>query len=154
MEILGEFENNENREYPDEVKVTLVYYEQAIARNRRYLFSYIYHRLNRIRELRWETGVVVPDKIRQGILSSRELDYFSEYNNILNEYNTSLDLDLTADVMPPKDLFIEVLVLEDCGDILTENGFVSLNKGTRPFLRRSDIEHLIKQGKCLHIPKE
>ena len=111
----------------------------------------MYHRLNKIRNLRWETGVVVPENIRQTILSSNELDYFSEYNEILNEYNSGLDLDLTADLIPPKDLFIEVLVLEDCGEILTENGVVNLNKGARPYLRRSDIEHLIRQGKCSHI---
>ena len=105
----------------------------------------------RIRGLRWETGVVVPESIRQGTLSTRELDYFSEYNELLNEYCGGLGLDLTADLQPPNKLNIEVLVLEDCGEISTENGFITLNKGTRMFVRRSDVEHLIQQGKCTHI---
>ncbi len=107
------------------------------------------NRLHKLRSLRWETGVVIPESINQGILSQREIDYFSQYNDILNEYNYSMDLDLSSDIEPPKDLFIEVLVLEDCGEILTENGPVTMNKGLRPYIRRSDVEHLIRQGKCI-----
>ena len=99
--------------------------------------------------------MLIPEEIeKQNILSRTELDYFSEYNKLLSEYHESLDLDLTADLYPPKDLFIEVLVLEDCGEILTENGMVNMNKGTRPYLRRTDVEHLIRQGKCMHIQSD
>lgn len=84
------------------------------------------------------------------LYKAREIEYFSDYNEILNEYYSELNLELGADLQPPSDLLIEVLVLEDCGEILTENGLINLNKGTRQFMRRSDVEHLIRQGKCTH----
>jgi hypothetical protein len=37
---------------------------------------------------------------------------------------------------PPKDLLIEVRVVEDCGTVMTESGSVSLNRGSILFLRR------------------
>ena len=40
-----------------------------------------------------------------GLLSAREHDYFSEYNQVLNEYFDGIDFDLTADIKPPKELF-------------------------------------------------
>ena len=49
------------------------------------------------------------------------------------------------DMNPPKELHIEVRVKEDCGEIFTDTGVVSLKKNTTHFLRRSDVEHLIRQ---------
>ena len=132
----------------------MIYYAQSYHRDRRYLLSYLINRLVRIRGLRWETGVVIPEDIRQGLLSAREVDYFSEYNEILNGYCDGIDLDLTADLQPPSQLFIEVLVLEECGELLTENGLVTLSKGTRAVLRRTDVENLIRQGKCAHVQSD
>jgi GINS complex subunit 1 len=54
-------------------------------------------------------------------------------------------------LQPPKELFVEVKVMEDCGEIMTENGPVQLSRGTTHFLRRSDIVHLIRQGKLEHM---
>ena len=50
------------------------------------------------------------------------------------------------DLQPPKDLYIEVRVVVDCGEIMTDTGSVNLEAGTVHFLRRSDVEHLIRQG--------
>jgi len=50
------------------------------------------------------------------------------------------------DQQPPKNLYIEVRVLEDCGEILTESGSINLERNTTHFLRRSDVEHLVRQG--------
>ena len=49
-------------------------------------------------------------------------------------------------MVPPKDLYIEVRVLEDCGEVLTETGTILLEKNTTHYVLRSDIEHLIRQG--------
>jgi GINS complex subunit 1 len=141
-------------ESSDATKVALFYYSQCYYRDRRYLLSYFINRLVQLRGLRWETGVVIPEAIRQGTLSPREIDYFSEYNEILNGYCDGIDLDLTADLQPPSQLFIEVLVLEECGELLTETGLVTLSKGSRAMLRRTDVEHLIRQGKCSHIQND
>lgn len=54
-------------------------------------------------------------------------------------------------MQPPKDLLIEVRVLEDCGKVLTDSGPVSLDRGSMLFLRRSQVESFIKEGKVEHI---
>ena len=48
---------------------------------------------------------------------------------------------MTFHHQPPKDLLIEVRVLQSCGTIMTDSGPVSLNKGSTNFLRRFDIEY-------------
>ncbi len=50
------------------------------------------------------------------------------------------------DLQPPKHLYIEVLVLADYGDIMTASGPVMLKKDERLLLKRTDVEHLIRQG--------
>ena len=55
-------------------------------------------RLTKLRMLRWETGSVLPEKIRHDTLSTREKEYFTKYNEILTEYFDSTNLDLCADM--------------------------------------------------------
>jgi GINS complex subunit 1 len=69
----------------------------------------------------------------------------------IDEYNRSLSLsnniDLTVDLTPPKELFVEVRINQDYGTImLPESGEVNLQKNTTHLLRRSDVDHLIKKG--------
>lgn len=59
------------------------------------------------------------------------------------------DLDLTRDCTPPADnLLIRVNVLSDVGKFVgPESGAVlELKRGDIPFLRRGDVEHLVRQG--------
>ena len=56
-------------------------------------------------------------------------------------------IDLSVDFNPPKDLFIEVRVNKDYGNVtLPESGEVKLQKNTTHLLRRSEVDHLIKRG--------
>lgn len=41
---------------------------------------------------------------------------------------------------------MEVRVLRDCGEIMTESGIVNLEVNSTHFLRRVDVEQLIRQG--------
>ncbi len=73
--------------------------------------------------------------------------FFGAYDRCLGNYMRSFpELDLTTDLHPPKDLFIEVRVLQDCGEIMTDNGAVTLEKNSTHFLRRTDVEPFIRQG--------
>ena len=74
------------------------------------------------------------------------LDQFTAYDKLHGDYASFLQMDLTADLQPPKDLYIEVRVEKDCGEIFTDSGAVTLERGTTHYLRRSDVEHLIRQG--------
>lgn len=62
------------------------------------MHSYLTHRNGKIRSLRWETGAVLPDRIRHDTLSARENDYFNAYNNILSSYCEDIAMDLTAEI--------------------------------------------------------
>ena len=60
--------------------------------------SYVLTRLKKINSLRWEVGPVLPEPLRTDILSSRENDFYVSYCDILNEYSTSIHLDLAVDL--------------------------------------------------------
>ena len=63
--------------------------------------------MNKIKELRWQTGAVIPEAtLQQETLSVNETDYFTSYNKILNDYNDSIDFDLTTCVEVSKILSI------------------------------------------------
>lgn len=79
-------------------------------------------------------------------LSTKEVDFAHAYDKLVTAYVRDAKLDITADMEPPKDLLVEVLVLRDCGEIWTDSGPVTLDRHSRHFLRRSDVEHLIRQG--------
>ena len=64
----------------------------------------------------------------------------------MGDYQAALGIDLSANLQPPKDLMIEVRVLKDCGEIYTEQGPVTLEVNSTHYLRRSDVEPLIRQG--------
>eukprot|EP01031_Cornospumella_fuschlensis_P032245 gene32245-39000_t len=135
---------------PVSVRVQVAFLYQSQIRNFRYLNSYAVHRLSKIRQLRWELGAILPPHLADA-LSPHEIHYSSAYSSIFAEINESLGLDLAADLEPPRDVFIEVRVLVDCGKLLTEAGSVSLDAGSVHFVRRSQVESLIREGKLEHV---
>lgn len=54
--------------------------------------------MGKIKSLRWETGTVLPDRIKHDTLSLRENTYFSNYSCILSEYCEDIGFDLTSDI--------------------------------------------------------
>ena len=81
----------------------------------------------------------------------RESEFFSDYNKGLGAYMDAVGMDLSTDLHPPKELYIEVRCLEDIGEIATEEGTINLEKDSQHFVRRSDVEPLIRQGLLHHI---
>lgn len=59
----------------------------------------------------------------QSSLSPEEEEYFRQYGDMLSAYKGQwTDIDLTGSLEPPKDLFIDVRVMKDAGEIQTEYG--------------------------------
>ena len=57
-------------------------------------------------------------------LSPEEEDYVRQYSDLLAAYKGQwTDVDLTGSLEPPRDLFIDVRVLKDAGEIQTEYGY-------------------------------
>lgn len=59
-------------------------------------------------------------------LSPEEEEYVRQFSDLLAAYKGQwTDIDLTGSLEPPRDLFIDVRVLKDAGEIQTEYGCVS-----------------------------
>ncbi|KAH0844587.1 DNA replication complex GINS protein PSF1 [Fonsecaea pedrosoi] len=80
-------------------------------------------------------------------LSPEESSYFHAYGDLLSQYKGQwTDIDLTGSLEPPRDLFIDVRVLRDAGEIQTEYGAINLTKNSQFFVRQADVERLIQGG--------
>ncbi|KAG0005613.1 DNA replication complex GINS protein PSF1 [Entomortierella chlamydospora] len=126
-----------------------------LQRNKRILMAYHHQRIEKIKELSWAHNTL-PESSRR-LLSPDEIIFFNEYEkHCRNKYTSDpalgeIDLSLGM-IYPPKEVFITVRVIKDCGDIVTESGAtLSLKKNSEHFVKRSDVERLITQGYLLHV---
>lgn len=129
----------------------LVHFQSA-CRSKRCVLALLLHRVRLIENFRWSFGTAVLPRGLKLNLHRLELEYFNAYCALLAQYMRSLDtLDLTTSDLPPKALKIQVRVLKDFGQITTLEGTINLQKGTTHFLKRSDVESLVRQGVVEHI---
>lgn len=93
------------------------------------------------------SGDLASDTGYQSSLSPEEEEYVRQYRDMLAAYKGQwTDIDLTGSLEPPKDLFIDVRVLKDAGEIQTEYGAITLTKNSQFYVRQGDVERLIAQG--------
>lgn len=82
-------------------------------------------------------------------LSPEEEEYFRLYSDLLAAYKGQwTDIDLTGSVEPPTDLFIDVRVLKDAGEIQTEYGYVPFFSSSYIFLRLFSLLILVGSSIC------
>jgi len=159
---------------------TLLVNHLAMRRNKRCLLAYHRTRTDKLEDLVWK-GADVADLAGQQVkdgpgagdggggagshLSPNEEDYVRQYSDLLAAYKGHwTDIDLTGSLEPPRDLFIDVRVLKDAGEIQTEYGCVprssrrpgtetnevtraiTLSKNSQFYVRQGDVERLIAQG--------
>ncbi|XP_024608475.1 DNA replication complex GINS protein PSF1 isoform X2 [Neophocaena asiaeorientalis asiaeorientalis] len=134
---------------------TIKFRHCSLLRNQRCTVAYLYDRLLRIRALRWECGSVLPSALRFH-MSAEEMEWFNHYKKSLATYMRSLGghegLDITQDMKPPKNLYIEVRCLKDYGEFEVDDGTsVLLKKNSQHFLPRGKCEQLIRQGILEHV---
>ena len=111
----------------------------SMRRNKRCLLAYHRVRAEKLEEMCWSGQDVLDQQMQgdmgdaqqnlgnssgnQNSLSPEEEEYFRQYNDMLAAYKGQwTDIDLTGSLVPPKDLFIDVRVLKDAGEIQTEYG--------------------------------
>lgn len=132
-------------------------YHLAVKRNKRVLFAYHRQRINKLKDILWNVGL--QSKYRREILTSlgpTEKSFLDDYGEIVSAYKQGFaEVDLGGmngpGLDPPVDLFIEVRVLRDAGEINTEYGTLNLSKGNQFYVRRTDVESLIKAGYLVHV---
>ncbi|KAF2706744.1 GINS complex, Psf1 component [Pleomassaria siparia CBS 279.74] len=141
----------------------------CMRRNKRCLLAYHRVRSDKLEEMCWG-GIDVLERQQQqqqqqankaggegattmGVdgnsssLSPEEEEYVRQYSDLLSAYKGQwTDIDLTGSLEPPKDLFIDVRVLKDAGEIQTEYGAITLTKNSQFYVRQGDVERLISQG--------
>ena len=69
QEIRELYETNEaeiNKETP--ARAAMVLRHTALERNKRCLLAYLNHRVNKIRDMRWQFGAVLPNDVKVNIL--------------------------------------------------------------------------------------
>ncbi|KAF7587692.1 DNA replication protein psf1 [Aspergillus hancockii] len=136
----------------------------CMRRNKRCLLAYHRVRTEKLEELCWTgidvleqqtpnaeegsgSGVVGSQVGNHSSLSPEEEEYFRLYSDMLAAYKGQwTDVDLTGGLEPPRDLFIDVRVLKDAGEIQTEYGVINLTKNSQLYVRQGDVERLIAQG--------
>lgn len=117
---------------------TLLVNHLSMRRNKRCLLAYHRTRTDKLEELVWSGSDVVDLSAQQvagannaagapdsgtSSLSPQEEDYVRQYSDLLAAYKGHwTDIDLTGTLEPPRDLFIDVRVLKDAGEIQTEYG--------------------------------
>jgi GINS complex subunit 1 len=110
----------------------------SMRRNKRCLLAYHRVRAEKLEQMCWEGKDVLEHSHtinetnnstgNENSLSPEEEEYFRQYNDMLSSYKGQwTDIDLTGSLGPPKDLFIDVRVLKDAGEIQTEYGYVPYN---------------------------
>lgn len=190
--ILAQFQDGSFDPNADQATAcTLMVSHLAMRRDKRCLLAYHRTRTDKLEELVW-SGSDIADLVGQqqqqqqraaagaaanasgmngdgasSSLSPQEEDYIRQYSDLLAAYKGQwTDIDLTGSLEPPRDLFIDVRVLKDAGEIQTEYGCVilyrmtytltswvtnsyraiNLTKNSQFYVRQGDVERLIAQG--------
>ncbi|KAM7207696.1 hypothetical protein V8F20_001963 [Naviculisporaceae sp. PSN 640] len=143
---------------------TLLVNHMSMRRNKRCLLAYHRTRTDKLEELVWNGHDVLERSAQQtgrgaggpdaagddhaaNSLSPQEEDYVRQYSDLLAAFKGHwTDIDLTGSLEPPRDLFIDVRVLKDAGEINTEYGTINLTKNSQFYVRQGDVERLIAQG--------
>ncbi|VEU23267.1 DEKNAAC104397 [Brettanomyces naardenensis] len=122
----------------------------CMRRDKRCLLAYQRQRANQIDGLVWSNVEV--DRESMENLSQHEQEYLSRYNELVSEFKGAMsEVDLGGSLEPPSDVFIDVRVLKDAGEIQTEYGVFNLTKDSQFFVRQADVERLIQQGYLMRL---
>ncbi|TGO25445.1 hypothetical protein BPAE_0080g00370 [Botrytis paeoniae] len=147
---------------------TLLVDHLCMRRNKRCLLAYHRTRTDKLEEMVWNGSEVLDLATQQhritsegqtggtdlgngegntSSLSPEEEEYVRQYSDLLAAFKGHwTDIDLTGSLEPPRDLFIDVRVLKDAGEIQTEYGTINLTKNSQFYVRQGDVERLIAQG--------
>ncbi|KAI5855671.1 hypothetical protein BZA05DRAFT_349042 [Tricharina praecox] len=138
---------------------TLLVHHLCMRRNKRCLLAYHKVRVERIEGVCWSGGGAGGEgggmwggdggegEAQGDRLSPEEEEYARGYADLLAAAKGRwTDVDLTGSLEPPRDLFVDVRVLKDAGEIQTEYGAINLTKNSQFFVRQGDVERLIQQG--------
>lgn len=170
-EILAPFQGSFDPSAEPAAATALLVDHLCMRRNKRCLLAYHRVRADKMEAMCWEGQDVLdaPQAPSSGAsngksgdgpvaavaassaasLSPEEEDYVRQYMDLLAAYKGQwTDVDLTGSLEPPKDLFIDVRVLKDAGEIQTEYGYVIDEQCVFIWAKRSGLMSLISGRSC------
>ncbi|KZO94589.1 hypothetical protein CALVIDRAFT_539038 [Calocera viscosa TUFC12733] len=136
---------------PPAIMFTSTHHHLQIRRLKRVLLVYHAHRLHMLRAMLHRAHLSVTHLLPtiRPLLSPSELTFIRSYAQITMNYRAEfIDvLDIAASVdEPPKGMWVNVRVVKEVGEVITEGGVVDFRKGGRYLVRRGDVEMLLVQG--------
>ena len=142
-DILAPFEGSFNASAEPATACSILVNHLCMRRNKRCLLAYHRVRTDKLEEMCWaekdileeerqqregaqgvgDNSAINTESNNQSSLSPEEEEYVRQYGDMLAAYKGQwTDIDLTGSLEPPRDLFIDVRVLKDAGEIQTEYG--------------------------------
>lgn len=147
--ILAPFQGSFNPSSEPATACSVLVNHLCMRRNKRCLLAYHRVRADKLEQMCWsgkddqeQPGPRGRQEPREASdagssLSPEEAEYVRQYGDMLAAFKGHwTDIDLTGDLNPPQDLFIDVRVLKDAGEIQTEYGWVIQ---TAIFLTKMDL---------------
>jgi GINS complex subunit 1 len=141
---LNYFRNEEFENDQPYMASNLVVQHFTFLKLKEIVLKYLNERILRLRTMRWEIGKVPEHTLEE--CDEIEIKYVEKYDNLLSKYSRKVGINVSYDMDPPKDVFIEIRALKDFGKFETENGTLNITKNLTYYLKRMDAEPLIKQG--------
>ncbi|XP_010429996.1 PREDICTED: probable DNA replication complex GINS protein PSF1 isoform X2 [Camelina sativa] len=121
----------------------------SLMRNKRCLMAYVYNRAEIVRDLAWRVGLELldlPSEIQEK-LTSLEKEYFKNHSVALKSYMGKVGIELNVDMVPPKDPYIKVRILDDIDEgIVLSDKTTNFARHSMHFLKRTDAEPYIARG--------
>ncbi|EHN03207.1 Psf1p [Saccharomyces cerevisiae x Saccharomyces kudriavzevii VIN7] len=114
-----------------------------MERNKRCLLAYQKLRTDILDSMAWNNNSVdlmsniAVSQQDANDLSHQEQEYLKEYSDLITDLKSGdlADIDLSGSLVPPSDVFIDVRVLKDAGEIQTEYGVFNLIKDSQFFCK-------------------
>lgn len=141
--ILAPYAGSLNPSSAPEAATSALVNHLCMRRNKRCLLAYHRVRSEKLEEMCWrgedvgeieqpqggrngDGGSLVGGEASGSSLSPEEEEYVRQFGDLLSAYKGQwTDIDLTGSLEPPRDLFIDVRVLKDAGEIQTEYGYAT-----------------------------
>lgn len=147
-----EEEKENNKEKTSISHIKLLGLKELYERNRRILLAYHSARLDCISSASKLINIL-PNSIHSHMTSDEGI-FYHNYSSLRSSWIRKISgglVEVAQQQNPPKDLFIQIRVKEDCGIIQTEYGQLHLSPDSSHFVRRSDVQSLIDQGLVEHF---
>lgn len=145
-----------NERVPADLLASLISHSQCLQFHRRCGLAYLNARLDRIRQLWWDSDGAIEPHGRHAseydAMSGQEKSFLEDYGKMVVALMDDTGLTLTERPLPPTSLYSRVRVLADHPPVLGSDGSqLELRRDTMKRIRRTDAERLCRSGVVQHI---